>query len=763
MGRIIEIKKEGYTVKLDAENGRIASLRCNGVEATDKLGNFGAVVCTERNAENVYTHRFTEGAKNRPALVLEDKLLELSAESEYSYSCNTAKMQYCFNDDSIDITLTADSSNFSAIGLQLDVNFIDKDQDGDYHTQFLPSYPYSSVDGKIKFFGFNTPENKWLLVLSDSEIDGWRICYIPDMPHILNGFQMLKHFDTRLKPRKNDGKFTQKVNISLHNSESEMLEFAEKRFGVFIPRLIVSASNIGGEIIAEVGGGEITVTDEMDNKIPFINNEGQIRFTPEAEGFYTVKAVCNGKTADAKVFAFSDWKDMFIRATDAVAKPYHCDFNLCEGAMWMNSALIRHKLFGVDAALEQKVDEFLNDILGVTRENISDKDIGKIIPFEHEYNGIKHSAYHTYKLERIQNQITQALCMLELFKIRKNESYLELAVNYIENVIRDHMADSGYLTCDLTVDDDGTDYTTVTCILIGFVDLANLLKCRQDDRYKGIEYAAIQLADHLVRRGFNFPSEGTQGRHEMEEGSISCTALSLLYVYLFLKQDRKYLEEAKRFLELHDAFVSDVPDVRMYRSTLRWWETNWEGDADGSSINAGHAWTIWKAEADFWYAYATGDIDRVLRSYNGYMTNMCKVRSDGKMYTCYTPDYITGKPHLSRTVHAFPERTDSSMPYYMWTRAENTWFGSVVFDNGMCLNASYTKGDTYKINPACIKTDKLFYGGSDKPIEITTNAPITVILCNTSIKVIKGQITAQNGLHLSVAPDNLKIIIKEEK
>ncbi len=763
MDNIVEIGKSRYKAQLNMSNGRLISFASDGTQAVDKSGNFGAVAYTEKDAENLYTHRFTEGSKDKPALVLEDKLLDLSPVNDFSFKGDRAKLEYVFNEDSIDIILTADSNDFSAIGIQLDVNFIDKDQDGDFHTQFLPSYPYSSTDGKIKFYGFNTPDDKWLLILGTTDIDGWRICYIPDMPHVLNGFQMLKCFDRRLKARKKDGMFTESVNISFHSSEYEMLGYAEKYLGVFIPRLKVSAANIGGEIIAEVGGGEVTVTDLLDNNVQFVYNNGEVRFTPKAEGFYKIKSQNGALTADALCFAFSNWKDMFIRATDAVSKPYHCDFNLCEGAMWLNAGLIRHKLFGIDNGLQSKIDEFLEDVLSVTPENVSDKDIGKIVPFEHEYNGIKHSAYHTYKLERIQNQVTQSLCMIELYKINNDERYLELAVNYIENIIRDHMVEGGYLTCDLTSDDDGTDYTTVTCILIGFVDLANLLKVRNDDRYKNIADTAIVLADHLVRRGFNFPSEGTQGRHEMEEGSISCTALSLLYVYLFLKEDKKYLTEAQKFLRLHDAFVSDVPDVRMYRSTLRWWETNWEGDADGSSINAGHAWTIWKAEADFWYAYAVGDVDRALKSYNGYMTSMCKVRTDGRMYTCYTPDYITGKPYVGKTVHSFPENTDSSMPYYMWTRAENTWFGTVLFKDKMCLNASYIAGDTYKINPATVTFDKLFYGGSDKPLEITTDKPITVILCSATARVIEGEVLKFDEIYLRVAPHNNKIIIEQEK
>lgn len=767
MSNIVEIIKQGYIARLDVDTGRITSLTDGSFEAVDKEGNFGAVTYTENGAQNIYTHRFVERPEDEPGLVLEDRLSDLHHRGGYSFANDKAELEYIFNDKSIDIVLSADSGQYSQIGLQLDVNFIDKDQSGDYHTQLLPSYFYSSSDGRVKFNGFNTPDGSWLLVTSDTESDGWRICYVADMPHLLGGFQVLKYFDRRLKERKKDGPFIQRVNVSLHGSKKAMLEYVQSRLNIVLPELIVSGCGIGGEIAARVSPAKLAVYDPDGQRVDYTYKDGLLKFVTAKEGFYRIETVsAEGGRADAVAFAFSDWRDMFIRATDAIEKPYHCDFNLCEGAMWLNACLIRQKLFGKDAACETKINEFLDDILSVTQQNVSDADIGKIVPFEHEHKGVTHSAYHTYKLERIQNQVTQALCMLELFKIREDTKYLELAVNYITNIIRDHMCSGGYLICDLTKEDDGTDYTTVTCMLIGFVELSNILRSRNDQRYKDIADTTVKLTDHLVRRGFNFPSEGTQGRHEMEEGSISCTALSLLYTYLFLKKDEKYLSEALKFLQLHDSWVMEVPDVKMYQSTLRWWETNWEGDADGSSINSGHAWTIWKAEADFWYAYATGDMARAVKSFCGYMTNMCKVTPSGKMYTCYTPDYIPGKPHQNRIVHSFPMRYDNSMPYYMWTRAENTWFTAAAFaakcGEVLCVNTGYAEDKVYKLRPAAIALDKLFFGGADKPVEIETDNAVEIILCDTKIKVISG-LLQDDGIRVTVTPDNRKIIFSEEK
>ena len=114
----------------------------------------------------------------------------------------------------------------------------------------------------------------------------------------------------------------------------------------------------------------------------------------------------------------------------------------------------------------------------------------------------------------------------------------------------------------------------------------------------------------------------------------------------------------------------------MYRSSLRWWETKWEGDRDGNAICAGHAWTIWLAEADFWYFYLTGDNTYYNKAYNGFMSNFAKIDADGKSYTCYQPDYIAGGGFTDRAddvefriAKGFPRQTDSGLSRYVWIRA----------------------------------------------------------------------------------------------
>ena len=114
----------------------------------------------------------------------------------------------------------------------------------------------------------------------------------------------------------------------------------------------------------------------------------------------------------------------------------------------------------------------------------------------------------------------------------------------------------------------------------------------------------------------------------------------------------------------------------MFYSSLRWWETKWEGDRDGNALCCGHAWTIWRAEADYTYYRLTGDKEYLEKARCGFMSNFSKIDSRGRSYACYQPDYITGGGFKSRCeevefriVRGFPRQTDSGLSRYAWTRA----------------------------------------------------------------------------------------------
>lgn len=64
-------------------------------------------------------------------------------------------------------------------------------------------------------------------------------------------------------------------------------------------------------------------------------------------------------------------------------------------------------------------------------------------------------------------------------------------------------------------------------------------------------------------------------------------ALSLLYYCRYIAYVEGYVTFAEKVLRLHDWWRCYTPDARLFMSTIRWWETIWEGDGTGLGICAG--------------------------------------------------------------------------------------------------------------------------------------------------------------------------------
>jgi hypothetical protein len=165
---------------------------------------------------------------------------------------------------------------------------------------------------------------------------------------------------------------------------------------------------------------------------------------------------------------------------------------------------------------------------------------------------------------------------------------------------------------------------------------------------------------------------------EMEDGSISCTALALLYYSNNICRKQEYIDKALEILDLHDSWVIKTPICQMHGSSLRWWETQWEGDADGPAICAEHAWSIWRAEADYLYYRLTGDKHHLIKSINGFGSNLSKIQEDGKSYAIYQADLITGggfdKSKITYSIAPrFPKTEDCGLSRYVWIRINDTF------------------------------------------------------------------------------------------
>ena len=602
--------------------------------------------------------------------------------------------------DEIVLEMECRSDKVSSCGMFLPLNFMSC-KNGGYQSQFLVSSPYHTADKKHWMHYFTRPDRKNLVLIVEGEMDGYKINYSPYLSgHFIRGFSFLWQLDRAyglpLRRERN-----MRVHMLPVDSYKEAVRAAAKIWN--LPALsydLASAktgTSFGFQVIGDADGIQIVTPSGQE----MYSTERS--FVPEEYGIYTLIPYKNGiRGMDVSVFAWDDKKAMYERAMDhlttyhdeilgkrrdgqKVWRPTHIfyrgyhDHNLCEHGMWCWAMLRYMREYGRKEAYEAEV---LN-LLSIVMEGESNVVLNACTIS-------KEQEYRTYNSTRIQEVYGGVNILLDAYRVFGEKKYLEFAITVLEARLRSDLSPEGAI---MRYGSDGAtaenaDYTTVTCMVFPIVDMAVLLQKMGDERASFFEKAAMQVADFVVKRGFSFPTEG--GEHpevnrEMEEGSISCSALMVLYVAKYLckeKPERKrmYLSFAERILKLHDAYTVSTPHPVLFRSSLRWWETIWEGDSDGPAVCFGHAWSIWRAEAQFLYGLLAGDNRRLLDSYNGFMGNYAKEQADGTVYSIYQYEPISGGDvttngsQMKYRVHdGFPDKADDTTSRYLFARDFQCW------------------------------------------------------------------------------------------
>ena len=262
-----------------------------------------------------------------------------------------------------------------------------------------------------------------------------------------------------------------------------------------------------------------------------------------------------------------------------------------------------------------------------------------------------------------------------------DEKYLEYAVGATDSLTQNYQQENGSFSTDHG--GKNMDYTAVCTVMFPLIDMAEFLDGRDDDRAMRYRESARRAAEFLYRRGLDFK---TEGMHAVEcadpvitDGGIACTMLGLLYFAKHIEADERYLSFAKRLLDIHESFRMYSPISQIKGSSLRWWETKWEGDADGPALNCGHGWTIWRAESDWLYYTLTGDEKHLEKAINGFNCNLAKINEKGESFSIYNVDDINGGgfTYTSEEINfriapKFPDMRDSGLSRYVFTRAVET-------------------------------------------------------------------------------------------
>ena len=692
---------------IEAKNGSIQGIfdkrYDTPVDITDGTGRFGCLAYTLKK-ENINKQ------EHPGCMPFEEKYIGYD-ENFQNVEFGT-KLLIEKSADGFCLDLSCSGQNVDGAGLFLPFNFVGR-KNGYWKEQFTVSSPYHSKDYQHHMFYLARPDGNGIACIVENEIDCFMVNYSPYQGgHWIRGITFWSQLD------KAYGRAQRKEKrIRLHvlpvSSYMETMEHACRIWNC----CALYYDNATGFINQPFSLRTIGQPDEIrvvsPSGVEQIVTNGS--FVPQEYGFYTATPYSQGIPGmDCTVFAMDSLSKMQERAAKIIRQdtnnvigqtvdgmpiyePAHLtyrgykDFSLCEHSMWVWGTLKYLRRDSTDKRLNEDVLNLLRIIDPVNQVNLH----------RCTFNPADH--YNTIGDYRIQEAFQGVNILLDAYQLYKEPRYLELAKTVLHEKLEvDQLSDGGvYRWAGEGAQRHREDYSTVTFMVLPVVDLALLLREQEDPQWEFFAHSAIKLADHIITRGLYFPTEGgtdpeVNDEGEVEDGSVSCTALTVLYVYDKLAKKQEYLNFATEVLKYHDAYSVYTPHPCMFRSSLRWWETIWEGDSDGPAICFGHAWTIWRAEAEYWYGILMHDDARLLDSYNGFMTNLSKTDVDGNMYAIYQYEQIAspcvewrGWETDRSNREGFPKRTDVTLSRYAWARADATWFQTVAILPDQLLMAKY--------------------------------------------------------------------------
>ncbi len=589
--------------------------------------------------------------------------------------------KYSLDKNHIVIESWCNNDEISEFSMSFDLNFMGN-RGTSFKNQFLPSSPYTSYDGQYMYCIMNRCEGKKLAIVMEDECAGWKIEYSYECSgHYINGFRVFSDFDQIYET-------TNRHHMKLRIVMEESIELLQKEIASIYKVPYITNIISGGFCAATVEPS--CDTDYLDvispsgkhKKIEVI--ESVMEIPMDEYGIYTIVPYADGqKGLNTTTWYGEDFETLFRKSCDSICAPYHNDYNLCEGGMYIH-AMILYMMKYNDMRYDAFIRKELAEIMGEDGVNVPRR---TILPYKTD----EFKAYHISGSDRIQEQFNGITILMDAYRLYGEQKYLEFAVSSLLEIAENWIDANGMIW--INGRGDKADYTTVCAPVITIADMANLLREIGDKRYELFEGIAVKVAEYLVERGENFPTEGALSETkdtEMEDGSISCTALSVLYVCKNIKYDDKYIRFAEKILQLHRTWTIYTPDARMYQSSFRWWETIWEGDGEGPAICAGHAWSLWKAEALFWYGILTQNREAFRQSWNGFITNFAKINTKGESYSCYEADYIRGGGYIGvkrglfqlkgeniertyKIAHNYPMHKDNSLSRYVWNVYARTW------------------------------------------------------------------------------------------
>lgn len=703
--------------------------------------------------------------------------------------------------------------NGPRIGLQMNLNLLDLPYKGSWKQQCMPKIIYVDEEYQYAYLVFGTADHRYLILTVSLPLAAWRIHYSYE-GHRMTGFQLLTQADdVRTDGRKclpAVGKLDFQIQFSDSISECMAKVSTVLKKPIAVPR--ISGGPMGARIPFDVLGDcwqmYVLDPDVVESKL-----EGN-SLCLEKRGIYQIITISrDGNKHISRVLCHESWEEQFDRvnhfyrnhlqhecgafyraiSTDTLLPDKdvvggssmgdpNCHYSCRTGefggfAAW---AMLKNELvFGNKPDLHESAERYMLN-WALNRGHEDTPYLGTLYKKPNQYLGREYGPYHIYEeYNYFQHEIFLLEEMADYYKLTYDKGIMEDAIALTEHIVAEHMREDGAVINQNFPNEAGVDYSTVHIPVCGFLRWAEILEHDNPEKAKRMRDIAERIADHVCRRALDFPTEGEPCT---EDGSMGCAVATLVYAYTQVAPKPEYLAVAKEILDAHDVLEMDGTDCRMKSSTIRFWETQYETRDWGASINAGHAWTIWTAEAKAALALIEKDYQLLQEAYEGFISNICKVSDDGGMYSCYTPDMIPGTPHAyyldcmtdqelehndlrPTTTHlgmTYPSGAFATSGNYYLIKAAEFWtrISGLNLDNKTAVNGTFD-GDTFQSTADhfdCL----LLSGKQENAVRIWTGdqKTIKILVSDGSLQIEGVQIIAQEDNCWEVICENEYFVVK---
>ncbi|MFW5894028.1 MAG: hypothetical protein ACOCUY_02730 [Verrucomicrobiota bacterium] len=468
---------------------------------------------------------------------------------------------YELADDGFDLWFEGDLPDANQVGLDLDVAFMDVDQDAPENYQYTVQCPYCSEDRSVSYVYLSRPTGPGMLIVGLTPAT-WRLRYgrggfgeVGWIPHAYSaplhavlGLQMLARVDSALDPTGKPGPVRQGVRIRFPETLREARRYMARDMG--LP--LLSAPTLGceaGETLRftvsssaqratlESPDGAVTPVDLE----PVDDDAQKGEVTLVTEGFYTLKTSDDqGHASDMVLRCGAPWLDTLKRSV--FNKKGHSGLS-AEGQYWAHSMVLARKHIGANEQMERYLYDILVRILmqGDDTVKLPPREPTHLVedvrredgwylrapcPEPHTSDGTEFSAFHMFKCDRVQDAANMIELLLLAADAYDENAFYEQAIRMAEAIIHDNIDEAGRIYRTSEYDPNITrDYTTVIAPLQNLTQLWRAMDARRDPRADRLKTIVLKVADYLVLRGFDFPTEGHLPHQRWtEDGSISCTA-----------------------------------------------------------------------------------------------------------------------------------------------------------------------------------------------------------------------------------------------